>query len=54
MKLRKEILIIILFILIINFGLIISINNDIVSVVYIITLMLLANVIRKRYEIEVR
>lgn len=54
MRIRKEILIIILFILFINFGLIISINNDIVSVSYIVAIMLLANVIRKRYEIEVR
>ena len=54
MRIRKEILVATWLILAFNLGLIASIDNNIVSVGYILTLVLLGNNIRKRYRIEVR
>ena len=52
MRIRKEILIATWLILFVNFGLITSIDNNIVSVGYIITLALLGCKIAKRYEVK--
>lgn len=50
-RIRKEILVAIWLLLIINFGLIAKIGNDILSVVYMSTLALLGYKIGKRYEV---
>lgn len=54
MRIKTNVIIATLLILIFSFGLIASIDNNIVSVLYIISMLLLSNTLRKRYGIEVR
>jgi hypothetical protein len=54
MRIKTNVIIATLLILIFNLGLIASIDNNIVSVLYIISMLLLSNALRKRYGIEVR
>lgn len=48
MRIKTNILITALILLIINFGLIIKIDNNILSISYLLCIMLLSNIIRKR------
>ena len=48
MRIKTNILITALILLIINFGLIIKINNNILSISYLLSIMVLSNIIRKR------